>query len=62
MYKISNMNERRTSDASRAETQRALRAEEELELFLEDIGVTDWARILKRDAEDLVARLFGEKE
>lgn len=56
------MNERRTSDASRAETQRALRAEEELELFLEDIGVTDWARILKRDAEDLVARLFGEKE
>lgn len=44
---------------SRQETQRALRAEEELELFLEDIGVTDWARVLKIDAEKLVDRLFG---
>lgn len=52
----------RTSGALRQEAQRALVEEEKkLEQFFEDIGVTDWARIMKKDAEDLVARLFGEK-
>lgn len=52
----------RSASASRQETQRALREESLLEQFFEDIGVTDWNRILKKDAEDLVARLFGENK
>lgn len=57
MYNLS-MSERPAS-ASRQETQRALREDSLLEEFLQDIGVTDWDKILKIDAEKLVDRLFG---